>query len=118
MNNMFAVCLLWVISVAAADLSGVWRLTLKATNGEEAPTFMVTLKQDDQTLSGTCSTDARDEQFTLTGQVTDDVATWRCASQALTVYFSGNIRGRGLEMTGSWSTSAAGKGTFAAQKRL
>ena len=118
MNKILALCLLVAVaSTAAADLSGAWRVALKATNGDEAPTFTVTLKQDGQKLSGTCATDARDEQFTVTGQVTDSAATWRCARQPLTVDFSGKISASGSGITGSWSTSASGKGTFTAQRR-
>jgi hypothetical protein len=111
-----AITTLSFASVAAApDVSGVWILTLGT--GADAPIFVVTLKQEDQKLTGTCSTDATDDEFTVSGQVKDDAVTWRCTSRGLVADFSGTVDSSATEMTGSWSTPAPAKGIFTAQKQ-
>ena len=105
-------------SVRAADVSGVWSLRLTTSDGESAPRASVTLKQDGKTLSGSCVIGDTDATFTVTGEVIDDVVTWRCASNGpVEASFSGTLNSTGREMTGSWTTPAAGKGTFKGSKK-
>jgi len=105
------------VSAAALDVSGVWSLRLTTGDDESAPRASVTLKQDGETLTGTCAIDNTEQSFTVTGQVSDTIVTWRCTSTGpVFVSFKGTINETGREMTGSWTTGAA-KGTFKGSKR-
>ena len=73
--------LLCCVSVRAAEVSGVWSLRLLTSDGESAPRATVTLKQDAGKLTGTCTIDNIDQEFTVVGQATDNTLTWRCASK-------------------------------------
>jgi hypothetical protein len=102
---------------APADVSGVWSLRLSA-DGESAPKAQVTFKQDGQKLTGSCLIAETDgESFTLTGQVSENKVTWRCASKGRTVTpsFEATVNATGREMAGTWTTGAA-KGTFKGSK--
>ena len=112
------VALVLAESLIAADVSGIWSLRLTTAGGESAPRASVTLKQDGKTLSGSCVIGDTDATFTVTGEVIDDVVTWRCASSGpVEASFSGTLNSTGREMTGSWTTPAAGKGTFKGSKK-
>jgi hypothetical protein len=121
MSKSFIVCLVTLVladSLLAADVSGVWSLRLTTAEGESAPRATVTLKQDGKTLTGNCVIGDTDETFTLAGQVTDDVATWRCANKGpVEASFSGTINSTGREMSGSWTTPAPARGTFKGSKK-
>ena len=105
-------------SVTAVDVSGTWALRLTTSDGESAPRASVTLKQDGKALTGSCLIADTNEKFTVTGEVIDDVVTWRCASDGpVEASFSGTISSTGREMTGWWTTPAPAKGTFKGTKR-
>ena len=104
------------VSLRAADVSGVWSLRLTTTDDESAPRARVTLKQEGDKLSGSCVIDNTDEAFIVTGQVVDGTVTWRCTSRGpIAVSFKGTLNETGREMTGSWTTGAAG-GSFKGSK--
>ena len=65
----------------AADVSGVWSLRLLTKDGESAARVTVTVTQDGEKLTGTCSIEATDQEFTIIGQATDTTLTWRCVSK-------------------------------------
>jgi hypothetical protein len=115
-KNSFLVALAALLlagSVAAADVSGVWSLRLTTSDGESAPRVSVTLKQDDDNLTGSCVLGDTEQAFTVVGQVTDSAVTWRCASKGpVEASFSGTVNSTGREMTGSWTTPAPARGTF------
>ena len=107
------ISMLSVVSVRAADVSGVWTLRLLTSGGESASRATVTLKQDAEKLTGTCVIDQTDQELTLVGRATDDTLTWRCAGKGpLEVSFKGTIDSTGRQMAGVWSTPAPAQGTF------
>jgi len=102
----------------AAEVSGIWSLRLTTADGESAPRASVTLKQDGKTLAGNCVIGDTDTTFTVAGEVIDDVARWRCASNGpVEASFSGTVNSTGREMTGSWTTPAGARGTFKGSKQ-
>jgi hypothetical protein len=104
---------LCVVLLSAADVSGVWSLRLLTSEGESASRATVTLTQDGGKLTGTCTIEHTDQEFTVVGQVTDETIAWRCASKAsLNVAFKGRIDSTGRQMTGEWTTPAPAQGTF------
>ena len=119
-HKAFIVSLIAVRSAvlaAAPDVSGVWSLRLTTSEGESAPRVSVTLKQDGDRLTGRCVIGDTNEEFTVTGRVTDGAVTWRCASKGpVEASFSGTINSTGREMTGSWTTPAPARGTFKGSK--
>lgn len=121
MKKCFIVALLGLFlteSLVAADASGVWSLRLTTADGESAPRTTVTLQQKGTTLTGTCVIGDTDATFIVTGQVSEDVVTWRCGNNGpVEASFKGTINSTGREMTGSWTTPAGGKGTFKGSKR-
>ena len=107
------IAMLHIVSVRAADVSGVWSLRLLTRGGESAPRTTVTLKQDAGKLTGTCTIDGTDQEFTVVGQATDNTLTWRCVSKgSLEASFKGTIDSTGRQMTGEWTTPAPAQGTF------
>jgi hypothetical protein len=98
------------------DVSGTWVVSLE-TGGKEGPVIDVVLKQDGEKLTGSCSLQELDDDFTISGQATDDSVSWQCSSPEVRMIFTGSIGSTGREMTGSWNTSANGEGTFTATKR-
>src|SRR5215470_6798119 len=111
------VIVLWSRALAV-DVSGTWVLRLLAASGKEAPVIDVVLKQDGEKLTGTCSLQDLDDDFTISGQLKEDRASWQCSSSGLRMTFTGSIRNTGREITGSWNTSANPEGgTFTATKR-
>ena len=102
----------------AADVSGTWVVRLLTTSGKEAPVIDVVLKQSGDRLSGSCSLQDLDDDFTISGQVKDDGVSWQCSSSGLRMAFTGSIGSTSREITGSWNTSANPEGgTFTATKR-
>jgi hypothetical protein len=99
------------------DVSGRWAVSLFATDGTEGPVIDLMIEQDDEKLTGSCSLQDLDDNFTMSGQVREDGVSWQCSSARLRMTFSGSMRSGGREMTGSWTTSADGAGTFTASKR-
>jgi hypothetical protein len=107
------ISMLYVVSVRAADVSGVWSLRLLTSDGQSAPRATVTLKQDAEKLTGTCIIDGTDQEFTVVGQATDTTLTWRCTSKGpFEASFKGTIDSTGRQMTGEWTTPAPAQGTF------
>ena len=107
------ISMLCVVSVRAADVSGVWTLRLLTSDGQSAPRATVTLKQDAEKLTGTCLIDDTDQEFTVVGQATDNTLTWRCASKGpFEASFKGTVDSTGRQMTGEWTTPAPARGTF------
>jgi hypothetical protein len=104
------------LALSAVDLSGMWTMRLLTREGAEAPTIGITLKQNGEKLTGSCSLDDLDEILTLSGEAKDEAISVRCSSTEITMSFSGQVSG-GDEMKGTWSTSAAAQGTFTATKR-
>jgi len=105
------------VSVRAADVSGVWSLRLTTSDGESAARASVTLKQDGETLTGSCVISYTDQEFTVVGQVTGTALTWRCVSKApLEASFKGTVDSTGRQMTGEWTTPAPARGTFKGSK--
>lgn len=103
------------VSARAADVSGVWSLRLTTGDDQSAPRASVTLKQEGETLTGSCEIPETDEAFTVTGQVAGDTVTWRCVSKTVAASFKGTVNATGREMTGTWTTGASG-GTFKGSK--
>jgi hypothetical protein len=103
------------LAVLAADLSGMWTMRLVTTGGAEAPTLLVTLKQDGEKLTGSCTVEDLDEILTLSGEAKDNEIRLQCAGTEVSVTLSGKVSEQG-EMTGSWSTSTAAQGTFTATR--
>jgi hypothetical protein len=102
----------------AVDVSGSWVLRLVTAGGKDAPVIDVVLKQDDERLTGKCSLQDLDDDFTISGQAKEDRVSWECFSSQLRMTFDGSIRSSGREITGSWNTSANPEGgTFIATKR-
>jgi hypothetical protein len=102
------VSMLCAVSVRAADVSGVWSLRLLTSDGQSAPRATVTLKQDAEKLTGTCTIDDTDQEFTVVGQATDTTLTWRCASKGpFEASFKGTVDSTGRQMTGEWTTPAS-----------
>jgi len=115
--TVLAVIALLSAGVRAADVSGVWIVSLSTSGGQDAPTFAVTLAQDGERLSGSCLTADLDEEFAVAGQVNGDAVVWRCVhAQQGEVAFIGRLAGTG-QLRGSWTTSASAKGEFMAVKR-
>jgi len=105
--------LLCFAPLRAADVSGVWSLRLLTSDGQSASRATVTLKQDAEKLTGTCTIDNTDQEFTVVGQATDNTLTWPCASKGpLEASFKGTIDSTGRQMTGEWTTPAPAHGTF------
>jgi hypothetical protein len=103
-----------VVSVRAADVSGVWSLRLLTSEEESAPRATVTLKQDGEKLTGTCVIDQTDQELTVAGHVTsDNTLTWRCVGKgSFEASFKATIDSTGRQMTGEWATNAPTRGTF------
>jgi hypothetical protein len=100
------------MSAGATDASGVWSLRLLTSAGESAARAAVTLKQNGETLTGTCAIDQIEQGLTVTGRVKDDTLTWRCVGKAsFEASFTGTIDATGRQMSGEWGTGAA-RGTF------
>jgi hypothetical protein len=108
------VMLAWfIVSLGAADASGVWSLRLLTNAGESAARATVTLRQDGETLAGACAIDQVDQELTVTGQVKDNTLTWRCVGkESFEASFKGSIDSTGRQMTGEWATHANARGTF------
>ena len=104
---------LLVASVHAPDASGVWSLRLLTNAGESAARATVTLKQEGETLAGTCAIDQVEQELTVTGQVKDNTLTWRCVGrESFEASFKGSIDSTGRQMTGEWVTQSTARGTF------
>ena len=120
MSQLFFVALtvaaIWAHALAV-DVSGTWVLSLLTAGGKEAPVIDVVLKQDGEKLTGSCSLQDLDDNFTISGQVKEDGVSWQCSSSTLRMNFTGSIRNTGREITGSWNTSANAEGRFTATKR-
>jgi hypothetical protein len=103
-----------VVSVRAADVSGVWSLRLLTSEEESAPRATVTLKQDGEKLTGTCVIDQTDQELTVAGHVTSyNTLTWRCVGKgSFEASFKATIDSTGRQMTGEWATNAPTQGTF------
>ena len=56
------ISMLLVVSVRAADVSGVWSLRLLTSDGESATRATVTLRQDGEKLTGTCEIDQNNQE--------------------------------------------------------
>lgn len=111
------VALLLTAPVMAADVSGTWSLRLTTSGGESAPSATVTLKQDGDTLTGSCLIADTDATFVVSGKVTDTEVSWRCVSKGpVEASFKGTVNSTGREMTGSWTTPAPAAGTFKGSK--
>jgi hypothetical protein len=108
-----AMVMVLVMSVSAADVSGVWSLRLLTSAGESAPRATVTLQQDGEKLTGKCAIDQTDQDFTVVGHTTGNTLTWRCVGkEAFEVSFKGTVDETGRQMTGEWATHASAQGTF------
>ena len=104
---------LFVVSVQANDASGVWSLRLLTNLGESAARATVTLKQDGETLTGTCVIEQTEQELTVTGQVKDNTLIWRCVGkESCEASFRGSIDSTGRQMTSEWATQASARGTF------
>ena len=104
---------LFVLSVQPTDASGVWSLRLLTSAGESAARATVTLKQDGETLTGTCVIEQTEQELTVAGQVKDSTLTWRCVGkESFEASFKGVIDSTGRQMTGEWATLAVAHGTF------
>jgi hypothetical protein len=100
-------------SVQPADVSGIWSLRLLTSDGESAARATVTLKQDGETLTGTCVIDQIEQELTVTGQAKDSTLTWRCAGkESFDASFKATIDSTGRQMTGEWATHAGARGTL------
>jgi hypothetical protein len=111
------VTLMLAAPVLAADVSGTWSLRLTTSGGESAPRATVTLKQDRDTLTGSCLIADTDETFVVSGTVTDNEVSWRCVSKGpVEASFKGTVNSTGREMTGTWTTPAPAGGTFKGSK--
>jgi hypothetical protein len=105
--------LLSTTPVQAADVSGVWSLRLMTSAGESAARATVTLRQERETLTGTCVIDQTEQELTVTGQAKDNTLTWRCVGkESFEASFKATIDSTGRQMTGEWATHAAARGTF------
>jgi hypothetical protein len=105
------------VPARTADVSGVWSLRLLTKDGESAARVTVTVTQDGEKLTGTCSIEATDQEFTIIGQATDTTLTWRCVSKGpFETSFKGTIDSTGRQMTGEWATPAPAQGTFKGSK--
>jgi len=107
-----------VVTIRAADVSGVWSLRLLTIEGESAARATVTLKQDGEMLTGTCVIDQIDQELTVAGQVTsDNTLAWRCVGkESFEASFKGTIDSTGRQMTGEWTTKAPTQGRFKASR--
>ena len=105
------------VSISAADVSGVWSLRLTTADDESAPRASVTLIQNGEKLTGSCTIDDTDgEAFTVDGQATGNALAWRCMGKGpVSASFKATVNATGREMTGSWTTGAA-SGTFKGSK--
>ena len=100
------------IRLSVADVAGVWSLRLLTTASESAARATVTLKQEGETLTGTCAIEQIEQELAVAGQVTGGTLAWRCVGkESFEASFKGTIDSTGRQMTGEWSTHAA-KGTF------
>ena len=105
--------MLSTMPVQRADVSGIWSLRLLTGAGESAARAMVTLKQEGETLTGTCEIDQIDEKLTVAGQAKDNTLTWRCVGkESFEASFKATIDSTGRQMSGEWATHAAARGTF------
>jgi hypothetical protein len=105
--------LLSTTPVQLADVSGVWSLRLVTSAGESAARATVTLKQEAETLTGSCVIDQIEQELTATGQAKDDTLAWRCVGkESFEASFKATIDSTGRQMTGEWATLAAARGTF------
>ena len=97
---VYLISLLCHVPVRAADVSGVWSLRLLTSDGESAPRATVILKQDAEKLTGTCTIDNTDQEFTVVGQAADNTLMWRCMSNGpLEASFRGTIDSTGRQLT-------------------
>lgn len=117
--RQFVVLVLTAVATCmlAADVSGRWVLSLVATDGTEAPVVYVALTQEGEKLTGTCSLQELDADLTIAGRIVDDDVSWQCSSAEVRIAFTGSLNAGGSEMTGAWTTSANGRGTFTAKKQ-
>src|SRR5262245_52470754 len=113
MRTCLAFLLVLSMPVQTPDVSGVWTLRLLASGGESATRATVTLKQEGETLTGTCAIDQIDQETSVTGQAKDNTLTWRCVGkESFEASFKATIDSTGRQMTGEWATHAAARGTF------
>ena len=116
-----------VISVFAADISGIWEMSLKA-NWTSIPSLICTLSQNGQELTGSCKavgesngTDVHLSSGRVDGDrvscewnvVTPDGETWTYA-------LTGTLDAKGTMMKGAFklsNRSSGGGGSFTATKQ-
>jgi hypothetical protein len=107
-----------LVSVAAADLSGVWTLALNPDLGGEPDSFDCTFKQDGRKLTITCRTAPP-----FSGEVNDQRVTWHVTTGRngeITATFDGALDRRATTITGMWRFTDQGvkhEGKFEAKQQ-
>lgn len=99
-------------SAAAADASGVWKVTGDVAGNAVNPTC--TFKQEEKKISGDCKGESGDAAQ-ITGEVDGDKVTWTWVVQGYTLVFTGTLDG-GSGMKGTFDVENT-QGTFSAKKQ-
>ena len=113
--RMFALCLLTMAAVFAADVTGKWDATVETDAGSGSPKF--TFKQTGEALEGTYSGLLGEAPLTGTVKGDDIEFSFKAAPQGdtVTVKYKGKISG-GKQMKGSVDLGGMATGTFTAAK--
>jgi hypothetical protein len=114
-----------VLPVAAADVSGVWDLTLK-TDSTTIPRLVCAFDQNGQELTGSCKPPGapRSEAVDLTGKVDGDRVScqWNVVTpngQKWTYVLTGKLDAKNTTMGGTFTLSGGfkGEGSFTGTKQ-
>jgi hypothetical protein len=111
---LLAMQLLLVVSVAAADVSGVWTLDFEEDFGGHPGTSDCTFKQDGRRLTVQCGKAAT----ASSGEVNDLHVSWETKTgvhDESTARFTADLDQRGTTMKGTWQLPDR-KGKFSATK--
>jgi len=106
MTNLLVMLLVPVFStlLAAADLSGVWRLDFDPDFGGHQSTAECTFKHADQKLTGCCGADSP-HPTAISGEVSEQKVVFRLTTglnNEITVTFAAELGDRATTMTGTW----------------
>jgi hypothetical protein len=121
------VMLAFTLPVSAADLSGIWDMSLKA-DWTSIPALVCTFSQNGQQLTGSCrppGTSSREAAELTGGRVEDNrfSCQWRVVTpdgQTWTYALTGTLASKETMIEGSFTLSSAeskGSGSFTAKKQ-
>jgi hypothetical protein len=101
-----------VLMRIAANVSGVWNLDMQWAGRDAHSTGVCTLKQEGETLTGSCA----DAHSTVTGEVKGQILAWRIdveqEGQKGQMTFEGKLNDAGTTITGKCAIAGGREGTF------